>query len=219
MRLTTLVTSVLAVAVVAPPLVLPSPAGAATASAERPSSETLEDTLLDPTRYWVRDTEASDGAGATGATGAGALRAADVRRFGVTHTSTGVSALIKTASVEGVDTTATLAVRTPGRVDYLLRFERSADEQTSVELLGPTGEPVDCDEEPQGYVLDTLVRTSLVVPASCLGDPEWVRVGAGTTARAPGQRFGYADDVRVDGRAAPGRRPQLGGTRLYVGRG
>lgn len=214
MRLVSLAASLLATAAV-----LTATAGlAAPASAgvvdDPPFEDRADDATLDPSRYWLPE---ATGPGA--APSFGALRGADIRRFAGGHSMYGISAYVVTGSLKGVDTTTTLAIRTPGRVDYLLRFERTADEETSVVLLGPSGEPVDCAEPSYGWIMDDYRMTTLMTHPSCLGDPEWIRLGAATTAHAPGQRFGYADDVRHDRRTSPDKAPRIGGPRLFPYRG
>jgi hypothetical protein len=206
---TALAASLLAVVAVLGPGAAPGTASTG-ATLDRPFSDRVEDPLLDTSRYWI-----PQASGPTGGPAYGALRGGDIRQFAGGHTEDVVSAIVRTGRMKGVDTTATLGIRTPGRVDYRLRFERSADEETSVELLGPTGEPVECEEPMHGWIMDDYRWTKLSAPTACMGDPEWVRIGASTTAHAPGQRFGYADDARREGRADPDSSPQIGGPRLF----
>jgi len=59
-------------------------------------------------------------------------------------------------------------------------------------------DPIAYDPECARVVLDRPARTvTLTVPASCLGDPDWVRVGNGTLTLA-GDRE-YQDDARREG--------------------
>jgi hypothetical protein len=80
----------------------------------------------------------------------------------------------------------------PGRV---LRYQR-ADRAPAVTLIEDSS-ALACDGTTarNNYSRDTV---TLTIPASCLGGPRWVRVGAGYTW-SPGGTPVYADDARRTG--------------------
>lgn len=122
----------------------------------------------------------------------------DIRTVRVSHTADNLVVKIRTRSaLPAKKFFVGVSLRTPGgasyEVEYLKMFGTSVNELSS----GGDGDRIEC----AGYRVgaDRARRlTTVVVPTTCLGDPAWVRVGAGVARFAHKQM--WADDGLVDRR-------------------
>jgi hypothetical protein len=134
---------------------------------------------------------------------------ADITRSVMRYTDANVSAALKIRSLRppGINTTL-LRVRTSNDSTYLAFITVEDGGTPTVELLRGSS-TVTCDDTEVKFkpVLD---RVSVGIPATCLGSPNWVRVGASQTwASGPGGNV-FADDARLNGRFHTSSGPDLG---------
>ncbi len=76
------------------------------------------------------------------------------------------------------------------------------------------GEPVPC-EGLSGERLPGMERVKVVLPASCIGHPDWIKFGAGATHLLDNGRY-RVDDVRLDNATTPGFL-RISGARIHEG--
>lgn len=112
-----------------------------------------------------------------GATTAPARAPGDVVRTTISHTRTKVVIRVRMRAVPRGDWTSSAMIRTPRAEFYLLQFK--VDDYRGFSLVKLTGEgEVRCAGKSARIDRTALVLT---VPRGCLGNPRWIRAGAGVS--------------------------------------
>ena len=151
------------------------------------------------------DVVATDGGAAVPAN-----QTADITGITVTHAARKVTTAVTLRSVAASGWNLVAAIRTPAATYRVTLIDLGS---SSYVALSRKGKVVDCAGLTRS-IDATNDRVGVGVPRSCIGRPDWVRVGAVVTASQ--NSTVVADDARLDGALTASGDPKLGG-RVAVG--